>query len=141
MEKPNTPILLHVEDDETTAYLLERAVKAVAPEIELIRVPDGDECLAFFRRDGCYRDASQPDAVVLDLNLPKRSGLEVLDALSRMYDLRCLPVVIFSGSLNVHREAEFLALGVRKLFSKDRGWNSFRDVAEFVCRMLRIPHA
>ena len=133
----NPPVLLHVEDDEVTAYLFQKAVEAVAPQTQLIRVPDGDECLAFLHREGSYNNAPAPDAIVLDLNLPKRNGLEVLAAVSLMYDLHCLPVVIFSGSLNVRREADFLALGVRKLFAKDRGWQSFRNVAEFVCGMLQ----
>lgn len=135
--RQNPPTVLHVEDDETTAYLFQRAIQAIAPETHLIRVADGDECLAFLLRRGVHASAAEPDAIVLDLNLPKRNGFQVLEALSQIYDLRRLPVVVFSGSLDVRQETRILTLGARKSFSKNRGWDSFREVAEFVWQALR----
>jgi CheY-like chemotaxis protein len=61
-------------------------------------VSDGDEAMAFLRRDGAYADAPRPDLILLDLNLPKKDGREVLAEIKQDPDLTRIPVVVLTIS-------------------------------------------
>jgi chemotaxis family two-component system response regulator Rcp1 len=61
-------------------------------------VPDGVEAMAFLRREGKYFDAPRPDVILLDLNLPKKDGREVLAEVKADPNLRLIPVVIITSS-------------------------------------------
>jgi chemotaxis family two-component system response regulator Rcp1 len=61
---------------------------------------DGELALAFLRREGCYANAPRPDVVLLDLNLPKKDGREVLTELKADPRLRRIPVVVLTTSSN-----------------------------------------
>ena len=62
------------------------------------KVHDGMEALAFLRREGKYADAPRPDLILLDLNLPKKDGREVLQEIKEDYSLKHIPVVILTTS-------------------------------------------
>jgi two-component system, chemotaxis family, response regulator Rcp1 len=59
---------------------------------------DGVEAMAFLRQDAPYKDSPRPDLIVLDLNLPKKDGREVLAELKADQDLKDIPVVVFTSS-------------------------------------------
>jgi CheY-like chemotaxis protein len=61
-------------------------------------VPDGIEAMAFLRREGAYADAPRPDLMLLDLNLPKMDGREVLAEIKQDPDLTRIPVVVLTIS-------------------------------------------
>jgi chemotaxis family two-component system response regulator Rcp1 len=61
-------------------------------------VPDGVEAMAFLRKEGRYQHSTRPDLILLDLNLPKKSGLEVLKEVKADEDLRSIPVVVLTTS-------------------------------------------
>jgi chemotaxis family two-component system response regulator Rcp1 len=94
------PRLLVVEDSESDVELLREALADSVPAVELDVVRHGEDALAFLRRQAPFPDAAHPDLVVLDLNLPRMGGLEVLKALREDVDprLRRIPVVIFTTS-------------------------------------------
>lgn len=89
--------LLMVEDDDDHAELIEYQLNRSACAARISRCTDGEEALAFLGpREG---DAAQrPDLVLLDLNLPKRSGLEVLAAMKQDAELRRIPVIMMTTS-------------------------------------------
>ena len=62
------------------------------------RVENGVEALAFLRREGRYAGTPRPDLILLDLNLPKKSGIEVLHEIKKDEDLRIIPVVVLTTS-------------------------------------------
>ncbi|HMJ22054.1 MAG TPA: hypothetical protein VK513_09100, partial [Terriglobales bacterium] len=62
--------LLHVEDEDASAYLLRAALDAAGIGVSVYRVSDGEQALAFLNKSGVYQKARQPDLVVLDLNMP-----------------------------------------------------------------------
>ena len=92
--------LLVVEDSESDVELLREALSDSEPQVALDVVRHGEDALAFLRREGEFGNAAEPDLVVLDLNLPRMGGFEVLKALRADVNprLRRLPVVVFTTS-------------------------------------------
>jgi CheY-like chemotaxis protein len=91
-------VVLYVEDDDATAYLFQEALHEAEIHVRLFRVSDGEQALCFLRRDGPYCDAPAPDLLVLDLNLPRVHGFDVLADISRSEMLRDIRRVVFSSS-------------------------------------------
>ena len=90
--------LLIVDDNPADVTLAREALEVCTPGCEINSVQDGIEALAFLQRRDKYANAIRPDLVILDLNLPKRGGLDVLAAMKASPDLRRIPVIIFSTS-------------------------------------------
>ena len=92
--------LLLVEDSESDVELLREALSDSEPAVELDVVRHGEDALAYLRRQGSFTEVEPPDLVVLDLNLPRMGGFEVLRALRSDIDarLRRLPVIVFTTS-------------------------------------------
>lgn len=94
-----TPIdILLVEDNPGDARLTREALAMSAVKNRLHHVKDGDEALAFLRHSGAYADAPTPDLVLLDLNLPRRNGREVLEDIKHDPRLMHIPVVVLTSS-------------------------------------------
>src|SRR5690349_17204285 len=107
-------VFLYVEDSDAMAYLLQKAFEHNGTDIQLFRVADGEKALAFLYRQDIFHDAPRPDIVILDLNLPTKSGFEVLEEIGRSDAFKDLPVVIFSSSSSLDADRErALALGAR----------------------------
>ena len=90
--------ILLVEDNPADARLTKEALKEAKVYNNLSVVTDGVEALAFLRNEGKYATEKCPDLVLLDLNLPKKSGLEVLQDIKTDIKLRRIPVVILTTS-------------------------------------------
>ncbi|MFB6251622.1 MAG: response regulator [Halobellus sp.] len=89
--------ILHVEDNPADARLLEEGFSAaVCNRLHWVR--DGAEALEFLEQQPPYVDAPRPDLVLLDLNLPRRSGIEVLERIKRDDDLKQIPVLVLTSS-------------------------------------------
>lgn len=93
---PNDVLL--VEDNPGDVRLTEEALDRPGTTTRLHVVRDGVEALAFLAKRGAYADAVTPDAVLLDLNLPRKDGEEVLEALQSDPSLPSLPVVVLTSS-------------------------------------------
>ena len=90
--------ILLVEDNPSDVALTRTLLgKAMFPS-QLSVAWDGEEALAFLRRDDAFQDSPTPDLILLDLNLPRKSGLEVLEELKADEELRRIPVVVLSTS-------------------------------------------
>ena len=90
--------ILMVEDNPGDVRLTVEALKEAKVRNNLHTVEDGVEALAFLRREGLYAEVPRPDLVLLDLNLPKMNGREVLAEIKEDPDLRRIPVVILTIS-------------------------------------------
>ncbi|MFQ5875377.1 MAG: response regulator [Dehalococcoidia bacterium] len=94
-----TPVdMLLVEDNPGDIRLIREAMKENKVIINLSVVSDGVEAMAFLRQEGKYADAGRPDLVLLDLNLPKKDGREVLAEIKQDPELKRIPVVILTTS-------------------------------------------
>ena len=99
MERIGKPIeVLLVEDNPGDVRLTQEAFKEGKIRNGLRVVMDGVEAMAFLRREGEYADAPRPDIILLDLNLPKKDGREVLAEIKADDELKSIPVIILTTS-------------------------------------------
>jgi len=89
---------LLVEDNPGDVRLTCEALTESKVKNNLSIVGDGMEAMAFLRREGKYADAPRPDVILLDLNLPKKNGIEVLEEIKADPGLKRIPVVIITSS-------------------------------------------
>jgi chemotaxis family two-component system response regulator Rcp1 len=90
--------ILLVEDNPADIRLTLETFKETKIRNNLSVVMDGEAALSFLRREGAYADAPRPDLILLDLNLPKKDGREVLKEIKDDPDLKRIPVVILTVS-------------------------------------------
>jgi CheY-like chemotaxis protein len=101
MDAEDTPRLakiLLVEDSPTDALLAQEALRSAQVQSNVHLVEDGEEALAFLHGTGPYAHAPRPDLILLDWNLPKKGGLEVLQAIKTDPALKDIPVVVLTTS-------------------------------------------
>lgn len=91
-------IVLLVEDNPGDVRLTQEAFRHANPSIDLRVAVDGVEAMAFLRRQGVHADAPRPDIILLDLNLPKMDGREVLAHIKEDDNLKAIPTVILTTS-------------------------------------------
>jgi len=90
--------ILLVEDSPGDVLLTREAFREVDESVHLHVASDGVEAMAFLRREGVHADAPRPDFILLDLNLPKMDGREVLALIKEDHSLRTIPTVILTTS-------------------------------------------
>jgi chemotaxis family two-component system response regulator Rcp1 len=90
--------ILLVEDNPGDVRLTQEALRDAKVLNRISVAPDGIEALAFLRREGKHATSPRPDLILLDLNLPKKDGREVLEEIKQDPDLRRIPVVILTTS-------------------------------------------
>lgn len=90
--------ILLVEDNEGDARLAKEALRDSKIRNTIHHVSDGEAAIAFLRREGSFRNVPTPDLVLLDLNLPRKDGREVLAEVKADGDLKRIPVVILTVS-------------------------------------------
>jgi PAS domain S-box-containing protein len=133
--------VLLAEDNEGDVRLIERALRQVAPGCEVHAVDNGVKALAFLRKGPEYPDATRPDLVLLDLKLPRKTGLEVLAELKREPALRRIPVVVLSSSRADHDIARAYELQATAYVAKPV--SDYREVIDSIVRFVRTaerPH-
>lgn len=89
---------LLVEDNPGDVRLTQEALKSHKVQNNLHVVTDGEEAMAFLRMQGKYANAPRPDIILLDLNLPRKDGREVLAEIKSDINLKAIPVVIITSS-------------------------------------------
>jgi CheY-like chemotaxis protein len=90
--------ILLVEDSQDDADLTIDALRDGRVRNRITHVEDGVEAMAFLHREGRFHDAPRPDLILLDLNMPRKNGREVLTEIKQSPDLRRIPVVIMTSS-------------------------------------------
>jgi CheY-like chemotaxis protein len=135
--------ILLVEDDPGDTLITREALEHSKVVNTLHCVVNGEEAMAFLRRAGKYADAPRPDLILLDLNLPRRDGREVLADIKGDPDLLRIPVVILTTSqaeadvlrsYNLHANAY-----VTKPVDFDRFVEVVRKIDEFFFTIVRLP--
>jgi chemotaxis family two-component system response regulator Rcp1 len=124
--------ILLVEDNPADVRLLEEAFKESRIESRLSVVPDGVEALAFLRREGRYSAAPQPDLVVLDLNMPRKDGRQVLTEMKADPQLRIIPVMILSSSSLQEDQRMAATLGAVRYIIKPHDFSQFLQVVRVI---------
>ena len=135
--------LLLVEDNFADVVLMEEAFEANVKHLRLSKAEDGVEALTFLRREGKYTSAPRPKLVLLDLNLPRLNGFEVLAAMRADETLRALPVLILSTSQAASDVERAYMLGANAYLTKPHDLPGFFDlvrlIEQFWLTAARLP--
>lgn len=144
MTAPVRPVeVLLVEDDPGDVHMTREALADLSVRTALRVVPTGEDAIAFLRRLPPYQDAPSPDLVLLDLNLPRKGGREVLAEIKGDPALRHIPVVVLTtssaeedvlGSYDLHANAF-----VTKPVDFDRFVEVVRSIDDFFVSVVRLP--
>jgi CheY-like chemotaxis protein len=126
---PPPATLLYVEDEENDVFFFRRALARAGLPVDLQCVCDGDKAVAYLSGEPPYAACPRPRLILLDLNLPARSGFEVLAWLARRSDLRSIPVVVFSSSGRPDDRERAHALGARDYLLKPTSTLVLGDIA------------
>ena len=97
-EKDMPPQVLQVEDCSGDVRLTQEAFRDANLSVQLHVASDGVEAMAFLRKEGAHAHAPRPDLILLDLNLPKMDGREVLAHIKKDESLKTIPIVILTTS-------------------------------------------
>jgi CheY-like chemotaxis protein len=135
--------ILLVEDSPDDILLTEEALSDAKIANDLHPVMDGEAAMAFLRREGEHAGAPRPDLVILDLNLPKKDGREVLEEIRQDPALTALPVIVLSTSAAVEDVAGSYAQHVNAYIQKPVDFDEFlrviRSMEEFWLSIVKLP--
>ena len=143
---PSTPKLIDVllvEDDPGDVLMTREAFEDNKVANRLAVVSDGVSAMEYLRKQGPYADAPTPDLVLLDLNLPRMDGREVLQALKEDEELRRIPVVVLTTSEAEEDVLRSYSLHANAYVTKPVDFDRFIDVVrqidEFFVSVVRLP--
>jgi two-component system, chemotaxis family, response regulator Rcp1 len=124
--------LLLVEDSEPDVRLTIEALHEAKVKNRLWVVDDGVEALDFLRRQGAYADAPRPDLILLDLNLPRKDGRQVLKEIKEDDSLKRIPVVVLTTSKNEADVLRAYELHANCYITKPVDFNRFMEVVKSI---------
>ena len=90
--------VLLVEDNEGDVLLVNEAFSSYSQRFELVSVSDGDQALMYLKKAGEYANAPTPDIILLDMNLPKRDGRQLLTSIKSDDELKVIPTLVMTSS-------------------------------------------
>ena len=128
-------VLLHVEDDPNDVLLLQRAFRKANMQISIQAVTDGDKAVAYLSGAGEYANREKyplPNVVLLDLKMPRKSGLEVLEWIRGQQSVRRLIVIIFTSSKHDEDVNKAYDLGANSYLVKPVGFDMLVEVAKLI---------
>jgi CheY-like chemotaxis protein len=135
--------VLLVEDDDGDVLMTKEAFEYHKIRNRLHVVRDGEEALQFLRREGEYSDAPRPGLILLDLNLPRRDGREVLAELKNDPELSLIPVVVLTTSEAEEDIVRSYRLHANAYVSKPVDFDRFievvRHIDEFFVTVVKLP--
>ena len=138
-------VFLLVEDDHDHAVLMLRYIERTRMGSIVHRVKDGEEALAFLRREGQHAAAPRPDLILLDLHMPRMGGLEVLAEVKQHSDWKRIPVVVMTSSS--HEKDVLSAYNkhancyITKPIDIDEFIEAVRSIEEFWLCLVRLSAA
>lgn len=125
-----------IEDSQLDVFLVKAAIAAHGLDIELQVLENGEQATGFIARIDSDDSARCPRLFLLDLNLPRTGGLEVLSCLRRSKRCAGVPVLVMTSSDADKDRAESAALGATNYFRKPLGYEAFLKVGEVIHELL-----
>lgn len=135
--KPNRTVVIIAEDDPDDRLLIQDALKEACQNVDVRFVQDGAEMIDYLNHKGQYLDPGKspyPELILLDLNMPKKSGLEVLEEIKRDPALRTIPVVVLTTSRAPEHVAKSYELGGNGFIAKP---SSYSELVELMANLDR----
>ncbi len=143
MKKTRPVNILLIEDNPGDVRLAQEAFKEGNIDVHLDVVMDGLEAIHFLHNTGVYQDSNRPDLILLDLNLPKKDGREVLGEIKDDPRLRSIPVVILTTSnaeLDIlHSYNHHVNCYINKPVDFDRFFDIIKQIEEFWLKTAILP--
>lgn len=140
---PRPVEILLVEDSPGDVKLTEEALRDAEVPNKLHVARDGEEAMRFLRREGEFGDVPRPDLILLDLNMPRMDGREVLAAIKKDEDLKRIPVIILTTSQSEDDVAEAYNLAANCYVAKPVDLDEFLDVVraidDFWLTLVKLP--
>jgi DNA-binding response OmpR family regulator len=133
--------ILVIEDSRSDVFLLERALRMQDLRFELIHLEEGGEALAFIRRLGAHAEAATPNLILMDLNLCKYTGEDILREIRAAKHLAGVPVCAWSSSQSRRDQSLLKGLGVARFITKPAGLDQFMEIGSIIKNMLAAPGA
>jgi two-component system, chemotaxis family, response regulator Rcp1 len=137
------PRILLVEDSPADIELTRQALAEAEIETEVTVCPDGEAAGSYLRREGDHASAPRPDLILLDLNLPKKDGRELLVEIKRDPDLSLIPVVVLTTSASeddvLHAYREHVNCYIRKPVRLQDFINVVRSIDEYWLSIVTLP--
>ena len=132
-----------VEDNKADIRLIQEALKSSLIPNQVVTARDGMDAIAFLRQEGEYADAPHPDLILLDLNLPKKDGREVLAEIKADPRLKRIPVVVLTTSKNEEDIFQSYELHVNCYITKSRNLSQLfkiiKGIEEFWLETVTLP--
>lgn len=120
--------VLLVEDNEADVRLTREALREAGEDVRLSSVGDGEQAMLYLRREEGYAEVPRPDLVLLDLNLPRKSGLEVLEEMRGDASLASIPVIVLTSSAARQDIEDCYARGANAFAVKPLELDAFMDL-------------
>jgi CheY-like chemotaxis protein len=128
--------ILVIEDNGSDVFLLKRALSLQHIDFELTHLRDGREALAFVHRQAPYKQGPRPDLILVDLNLPKVDGQEVMRQIRSAKHLKGVPACVWSSSESVLDRTLLGRLGASEMIFKPSGLASFMQIGKILKDVL-----
>ena len=133
--------ILVIEDNRSDVFLLDRALNQQGLRFELVHLQNGGEALAFIRRQGAYADAAIPNLILVDLNLSRYSGEDILREIRSAAHLGGVPVCVWSSS-GSRRDGKLVKdLGISRMITKPCGLEQFMEIGKIIKDLLAASRA
>lgn len=116
------------EDNPADVFLLRQAFDLTGLEYELTVAQDGEDALDFVEHRGRHKTACMPDLIILDLNLPKSDGNEVLVCMRSRPEFRHIPILILTSSSEPEEHARTRRLGATSFFTKPADLDAYLNL-------------
>lgn len=137
-------VIFLIEDNRGDIRLIQEALKSADTPCEIAVARDGVEAMAYLRREGDFQQARIPDLILLDLNLPKKDGREVLAEIKADPTLKHIPVVVLTTSRNEEDIFNSYDLHVNCYIAKSRNlaqlFNIIQGIEEFWLKTATLPN-
>src|SRR6185436_18896326 len=124
--------ILLVEDNEGDILLTLEAFKEIKAKNSIAVVKDGEEAIEFLKKQGQYADSVMPNLILLDINMPKLNGMEVLDFIKKDEKLKKIPVVMLTTSSSESDIAACYERSANCFITKPLDFGKFLNVVEAI---------
>ncbi|MEG6550694.1 response regulator [Desulfocurvibacter africanus] len=143
MTRDRKPVILLIEDNPGDVRLTCKTLEKGKIEAEVVVVKDGAEAMAYLRQSGRTADARLPDIILLDLNLPKKDGREILAEIKQDPQLKVIPVIALTSSKSEDDVVRSYRLQANSYIIKPSSWDEYERVISatlnYWLRIAKLP--